>query len=243
MWAGSSATISSAGPIRTDPAQQVSFGTSGHRGTPCAARSPRRTSWRSRRRSANTGRARDRRPALHGQGHARAVRAGAADRARSARGQRGRDHHSAATTASRRRRSISHAILVYNRGPQRSLADGDRHHALAQSAGGRRLQVQPAQRRAGRHRRHGVDPGPRQRAASATATRASSGCRCAPRVQQQRRTHQDDLISPYVDDLTQRHRHGCDPRRRWKLASIRSAARAPGYWEPIRPSSTGWTSR
>ena len=36
------------------------------------------------------------------------------------------------------------------------------HHALAQSAGRRRLQVQPAQRRAGRHRHHQGDPGARQ---------------------------------------------------------------------------------
>ena len=40
-----------------------------------------------------------------------------------------------------------------------------RHHAVAQPAGGRRLQVQPAQRRPGRHRRHRLDRAARQRAA------------------------------------------------------------------------------
>ena len=60
---------------------------------------------------------------------------------------------SSETTASRRRRS--------SRAPSWSTtADRDgapgrrhRHHALAQPAGGRRLQIQPAQRRSGRRRR------------------------------------------------------------------------------------------
>jgi phosphoglucomutase len=54
---------------------------------------------------------------------------------------------------------ISHAILIYNRGRHR-------HHAVAQSARGWRLQVQPDQWRPGRYRGHGLDPGPRQRAAT-----------------------------------------------------------------------------
>ena len=37
-----------------DPSQRVRFGTSGHRGTSLTGSSPRRTSWRSRRRSATT---------------------------------------------------------------------------------------------------------------------------------------------------------------------------------------------
>ncbi len=49
--------------------------------------------------------------------------------------------------------AISHAILTHN---ARGGRDGrrDRDHAVAQPARGRRLQVQPAARRAGRHRRH-----------------------------------------------------------------------------------------
>ena len=49
---------------------------------------------------------------------------------------------------------ISHAILVYNRGPQRSPRRWHRYYAVPQSAGGWRLQIQPAQRRPGRHRRN-----------------------------------------------------------------------------------------
>ena len=52
---------------------------------------------------------------------------------------------------------ISRAILVYNRGRKRPPGRRHRHHALAQPAGGRRLQVQPDQRRPGRHRRHQMD--------------------------------------------------------------------------------------
>ena len=51
---------------------------------------------------------------------------------------------------------ISRAILVYNRGRNDAPRRRHRHHAVAQSAGGRRLQVQPAQRRPGRHRRDRV---------------------------------------------------------------------------------------
>ena len=60
---------------------------------------------------------------------------------------------------------ISRAILVHNRGAARPPGGRDRHHAVAQPAGGRRLQVQPAAGRPRRHRRTTVDPGPRQRAA------------------------------------------------------------------------------
>ena len=60
-----------------------------------------------------------------------------------------------AATATRRRprcRTRSSA----NRGRQTGAGPGrrDRRHAVAQPAGRRRLQVQPAARRAGRHRRH-----------------------------------------------------------------------------------------
>ena len=53
--------------------------------------------------------------------------------------------------------ALSHAILAYNRG---RTGAGRRHrgHAVAQPARGRRLQVQPAGRRPGRHRITAVDP-------------------------------------------------------------------------------------
>ena len=83
-------------PDLDDPGQLVSFGTSGHRGSPLrgtfteahilaitqAICDYRRTHGH-------------RRPALHGQGHARAFRAGPAHRARSPGGQRRGDHHPA----------------------------------------------------------------------------------------------------------------------------------------------------
>ena len=53
--------------------------------------------------------------------------------------------------------AVSHAILVYNRGRRERARRRHRHHAVAQSARGRRLQVQPAERRPGRHRRHRLD--------------------------------------------------------------------------------------
>ena len=64
---------------------------------------------------------------------------------------------------------ISRAILVYNRGRKRASRRRHRHHAVAQPAGGRRLQVQPDQRRPGRYRRDPVDREPGQRICCATA--------------------------------------------------------------------------
>ena len=138
----------------------------------CAARSPRPTSWPSPRPSASTAartgstarstwaRTRTRCPARRSGRRWRCWRPTASRPS------------SSATTASRRRRSISHAILVYNRGRNDAPGRRHRHHAVAQPAGGRRLQVQPAQRRPGRHRRHRLDPGPRQRAAARRQHRA-----------------------------------------------------------------------
>ncbi len=43
--------------------------------------------------------------------------------------------------------AVSHAILVYNRGRTSGTRGRHRHHAVPQSAGQRRIQVQPAERR------------------------------------------------------------------------------------------------
>ena len=110
-----------------------------------------------------------RRPALHGQGHACALRAGPAHRARSPGGQRRRDDHPA-----RRRRHPDAGHLARHPGlqprPHRASRRRHRHHAVAQPAGGRRLQVQPDQRRPGRHRRDrsGSRTGPTSCCATAT---------------------------------------------------------------------------
>ena len=65
--------------------------------------------------------------------------------------------------AGRRRRrytptpAVSHAILAANRGKTSGPGRRHRRHPVAQPAPGRRLQVQPAHRRPGRHRRHRLD--------------------------------------------------------------------------------------
>ena len=146
-----------------DPNQMVSFGTSGHRGTPFNGTFTEahilaitQAICEYRREQGIDG------PLLHGQGHARAVRV-----RRSA-----RRWKCWRRTASRRSSSandgftptpvISRAILVHNRGRKRAPGRRHRHHAVAQSAGGRRIQIQPAERRPGGHRRHQVDSGARQ---------------------------------------------------------------------------------
>ena len=53
--------------------------------------------------------------------------------------------------------AVSQAILVHNRGRTRRARRRHRHHPVAQSARGWRLQVQSAQRRPGRHRDHELD--------------------------------------------------------------------------------------
>ena len=150
-------------PDVSDRNQLVSFGTSGHRGSPLHG---------SFQRSAHPGNhaghlrlpasARHRWPALHGEGHPCAFRARTAHRARSAGGERRRDHH-----PGKRRRNSDAGHLASHSGlqprPQRAPRRWHRHHAVAQSAGGWRLQVQPAQRRPCRHRRNRLGPGPRQR--------------------------------------------------------------------------------
>ena len=113
-----------------------------------------------------------RRPALHRQGHARAVRARPAHGARGAGRQRRARPSSSATTASRPTPVISHAILPTTSGRATRPGRRHRHHAVAQPARGRRLQVQPAQRRPGRHRRHRLDPG---RAPTSCCARGNAG--------------------------------------------------------------------
>ena len=123
---------------------------------------------------------------------------------------------------------ISHAILAYNRGGGPDRGGRDRRHAVAQPARRRRLQVQPAARRAGRHRRHGLDRARGQRAARggagrrhARALRGGRGRAARLRLRLRRR--------PAVGD-----RHRRDPRRRAEArASTRSAARASRYWQAI----------
>ena len=57
---------------------------------------------------------------------------------------------------------ISHAILAYNRGRNTGLADGIVITPSHNPPDRRRLQVQPAERRAGGQRRHRMDRSPGQ---------------------------------------------------------------------------------
>ena len=112
-------------PDLDDREQRVAFGTSGHRG------SPFRGSFSEAHILAITQAICDYRqdpghgrPALPWQGHPRAVRAGAAHRARSLGGQRGRRRSSRSDDGVTPTPVISRAILVYNRGRAAHLADG-----------------------------------------------------------------------------------------------------------------------
>ena len=96
--------------------------------------------------------------------------------------------------------AISHAILTHNRGRTSRVRRRHRHHPVAQPAGRRRVQVQPADGRSRRYRGHPLDPGPRQRAARGTAPRecrvSPTGARSSPR-----RRMRTTMRGAYVADL------------------------------------------
>ena len=97
---------------------------------------------------------------------------------------------------------ISHAILTYNRGRDGGPRGRYRHHAFAQSARRRWLQVQPAQRRAGRQRRHraGSAAGPMRCWKPALRGVKRMTLRKALRAAT---THRHDYLDAYVNDLGQ----------------------------------------
>ena len=121
--------------------------------------------------------------------------------------------------------AISHAILTHNRGRTRGLGRRHRHHAVPQSAGGWRRQVQPAQRRSGRDGSHSMDRGAGQPAARWRS-------HAIPRMTYERArravtTHTYDYVGSYVSDLATVVDLDIIRRARSsRLASIRSAARA-----------------
>ena len=127
---------------------------------------------------------------------------------------------------------ISHAILVYNRGRKRAPRRRHRHHAVAQPARRRRLQVQPAQRRPGRHRRHQWI----QDRANDLLRGGNAGVKRVPFASgPQGRARRTRTISSCPTSTT------CATSSTWtrsarpasSSASIRSAARRVHYWEPI----------
>ena len=98
-----------------------------------------------------------------------------------------------------------------------------RDHAVAQPAGGRRLQVQPAERRPGRlrRRRRGSRTAPTSCSAKATGTCGASPLASALQAPT---THARDFVAALRRGSAERHRHGGDPRGR-TLARRRSARR------------------
>ena len=127
--------------------------------------------------------------------------------------------------------AVSHAILVYNRGRTRGLADGIVDHAVAQPARQRRLQVQPAERRPGRHRRHRLDRSARQRAARSRLARRRSACRSSARATRRRRT--STTTSALRRRPRQRRRLRRDPRRRLRMGVDPLGGAGVHYWARI----------
>ena len=104
----------------------------------------------------------DRRALVSRYGHARTLGAGIEHRSRGARGERSRGH------ARARGRVYAHSRRLVRDPNVQSWAQGEargrnRHHAFAQPAPRRRVQVQPSQRWAGRIRRNDLDRDESQR--------------------------------------------------------------------------------
>ncbi len=187
-------------------------------------------------------RAGHRRPALPRQGHARPLRPGAAHAPSRC------SPPTASTTVHPGRRRLHADAGHLARHPRattaaarRGLADGIVITPSHNPPAGRRLQVQPAQRRPGRHRRHRLDREPRQRPARATATAASSACptrrRSRPRPRVGARLRHRLRRRPRRGHRHGRHPRGAAAHRR------RSAGRRRGrLLGAASPSATGSTS-
>ena len=115
---------------------------------------------------------------------------------------------------------ISHAILVHNRGRRRASRRRHRHYAVAQPAGGWRLQVQPDQRRAGRHRRDAMGRGPRQRTCCADGNRR----------------REDGL--PFDDSAQVRERR----TRKISSCPMSTICATSSTWRPFAPPGSSWAS-
>ena len=171
-------------------------------------------------------------PALHGQGHARAVRAGPAHGARGAGGQRGRDDHPAA----RRRHADAGHLARHPRlqpRPQAThLADGiviTPSHNPPEDGG---FKYNPPN---GGPADTDVTRWVEDRAndvAAGTATPVSSGCRSRRRSRRRPRT-QEDFVLPYVNDLRNVIDMEAIRAAGLKLAVDPLGGAAVHYWEPI----------
>ena len=109
--------------------------------------------------------------------------------------------------------------------PHAGTGRRDRHHAVAQPARGRRLQVQPAQRRPGRHRRHRWIERRGERAARRRPRAACGACRSSGARARRRRTA--TTTSPPMSTISRASSTWTrSAARACGSASIRSAARA-----------------
>ncbi len=136
---------------------------------------------------------------------------------------------------------ISRAILVYNRGRKAAPRGRHRHHAVAQSAGGWRLQIQSHQRRSRRHRRDQVGGGPRQRTAARKQRRRKAR---AIRHRDQCRHHPPGRFCPALRSRpAKRHGHGRDSRRRSQAGRGSAGRRVPALLGADQRGYTSWTSR
>ena len=226
---GSSPRTTPKCPIRRSPAQRVAFGTSGHRGSAFETQLQRMARPR------------------HQPGDLRLPQAAAASTARcSSASTRTRSPRprwrarsrcwppTASTSCSRSddeytpTPAVSHAILTYNRGRTAGLADGIVVTPSHNPPDRRRLQVQPAERRAGRR---AASPAGSRRGRTRFSQRGAEGreARCrSSKARGAATTHRARLpATPMSSDLAQRHRHGrASAARAFAWASIRWAAPA-----------------
>ena len=239
-------------PDPDDPAQQVVFGTSGHRGAASTARSTRRTSWRSRRRSAST--------APRRASRARSSSAGTPTRCRCRPGApRSRCWSPTASRCSSTSSdgftptpAVSHAILRLNReratGPARPTASSSR-----------RRTTRPATAASSTTRRTAARPTPTPPAGSRTAPTSCCATGSADVAARDRRPRPATTVAgvrlprPLRRRPRRGARHRRDPRRRGAdrrrpagrrqrrvLGRDRRAARArPHRGQPARRPALG----
>ena len=142
--------ISPMKPEATNPAQRVAFGTSGHRGSSFDGSFNENHIIAISAGGLRVSRAAGhRRPAVHRHRHPRAIDTGIADRARGADSPRRRDGR-LTRHADTRRRPRSRTRSSPQPRPHAWPRRWHRRHAVAQPAGQRRHQIQPAQWRSGR---------------------------------------------------------------------------------------------
>ena len=148
--------------------------------------------------------------------------------------------------------AVSHAILRHNRGREADDAGARRRrrrHAVAQPAARRRLQVQPAGRRPRRQRHHRLGAGPGQRDPARRPDATYAGCRWPgpARRRPRRPTTTSGRTSTTCRPRSTSTRSG--PRAcgsaptRWAVRASTTGRRSPSGTSSTSPSSTRWSTR